>query len=80
MITTIQAGDALLEQRVAWIDDQFYKNGKQYRLNKLKNGNCYNGWKTGDKKLKYRNPLRNKAMWDFLGGRREVKMQSDTPN
>lgn len=65
IITTIKVGDALLEQRIAWIDDQFYKKGQQYRLDKLNNGNCYNGWKDGTEKLKYANPLKNKAKWDW---------------
>lgn len=68
IIDSVKAGDALLEQRLAWIDDQFYKNGHQYRLDKLKNGNCYNGWKDGTEKLKYANPLKNKAKWDWDEG------------
>jgi hypothetical protein len=66
IITTIKVGDALLEQRMTWIDDQFYKNGLQYRLDKLKNGNCYNGWKDGTEKLKYNNPFKNKPAWDWV--------------
>jgi len=63
MITTIKVGDSLLEQRLAWIDDQFYKKGEQYRLDKLKNGNRYNGWKIGSEKLKYVNLLKSKPKW-----------------
>jgi hypothetical protein len=65
MITSIQLGDALLAQRMAWIDDQFYKNGGIYRLDKLQNGNRYKNWKINSEKLKYINPLKNKARWDW---------------
>ncbi len=68
MITTVKVGDANLEQRVAWIDDQFYKKNQQCRLDKLQNGNRYNGWKDGTEKLKYVNPLKNKARWDCGDG------------
>ena len=66
MITTIKVGDALLGQRMAWIDNQFYKKGLQHRLDKLKNGNRYNGWKNGTEKLKYLNPMKNRPKWDWV--------------
>jgi hypothetical protein len=59
IIDTVKIGDALLEQRMAWIDNQFYKNGLQYRLQKLHKGGYSNGWKIGREKLKYVNPLKN---------------------
>ena len=65
IIITIKVGDALLEQRLAWIDNQFYKKGGIYRLDKLQNGNRYKGWKDGTEKLKYLSPLKNKADWDW---------------
>ena len=65
IITTIKVGDALLEQRKAWIDDQFQQNGLQHRLEKLQKGGWNERWKDGTEKLKYRNPLKNKAKWDW---------------
>jgi hypothetical protein len=65
MITTIKVGDALLAQRMGWIDNQFYQNCKIYRLDKLQNGNRYKNWKINSEKLKYVNPLKNKARWDW---------------
>ena len=65
MITTVKIGDALLEQRIAWIDDQFYKKGLKYRLDKLQKGNRYNGFKDGTEKKKYCNLLKNKPDWDW---------------
>jgi hypothetical protein len=63
MITTVKVGDALLEQRKTWIDDQFYPNGLQYRLDNLQTS--YNGWKDRSEKLKYSNPLKNKPKWEW---------------
>jgi hypothetical protein len=65
IIDSIKVGDALLEQRLAWIDNHIERNGLYYRLDKLKNGNRYNGWKDGTEKLKYRNQMKNKAKWDW---------------
>jgi len=67
MINTIIVGDALLEQRLAWIEDRIDTNCQQYRLYKLKDGSCWNGWKGVAEKLKYVNPLKNKAKWDWAG-------------
>jgi hypothetical protein len=65
IIDTIKIGDAILEQQLAWIDGHIEKKGLRYRLDKLLNGYCYNGWKNGPERLKYRNPLKNKAKWDW---------------
>lgn len=66
IIDTIKIGDALLEQRLAWIDNHIDNNNLQCRLDKLKNGNRYNGWKNGAEKLKYRNPMKNRAISDWI--------------
>lgn len=60
LIETIKIGDALLEQRIAWIDNHIENNNLWCRISKLKNGNRYKGWKNGREKLKYRNPLKNR--------------------
>lgn len=65
IIDTIIIGDALLEQRLVWIDDHIDNHNLQWRLDKLKNGNRYNGWKDGTEKLRYLNPLKNKAKCDW---------------
>jgi len=64
IVDTIKIGDALLEQRLAWIDNHIESNYRHRRLMKLQNGNRYKGWKDGTEKLKYRNPLKNKAKCD----------------
>ena len=66
IIDSVKTGDALLEQRLAWIDDYIRWNGLYYRLDKLKKGNRYNGWKDGTEKLKYANPLQNKPKWTWV--------------
>jgi len=67
MITTITTGDAVLEQRLAWIDNHITNNALQFRLYKLKDGNRYKGWKDGSEKKKYLNPLKNKAKCEWCG-------------
>jgi hypothetical protein len=64
IVDTIKIGDALLEQRLAWIDNHIDSNYLHRRLMKLQNGNRYKGWKDGTEKLKYINPLKNKAKCD----------------
>jgi hypothetical protein len=66
MVNTITIGDALLAQRVAWIDDHIQNNYLYARLDKLKDGNRYNGWKNGTEKSKYLNPLKNRPKWDWV--------------
>jgi hypothetical protein len=66
IVDTIKVGDALLEQRLTWINDQFYKNYLHCRLTKLQNGGYNNRWKKSWEKLKYVNPLKNKAKWDWF--------------
>jgi len=66
IIDSIKVGDALLEQRLAWIDNQFYKNGLRYRLQKLQKGGYNNKWKKSWEKLKYVNPMKNRPKWDWV--------------
>lgn len=65
IVDTIKIGDALLEQRMAWLDNHIERNGLYYRLDKLTNGNRYKGWKDGTEKKKYRDPLKNKSKCDW---------------
>jgi len=66
IVDTIKVGDALLAQRLAWIDNHIDNNYLYCRLDKLKNGNRYKGWKDGTEKLEYISLLKNKAKWDIF--------------
>ena len=65
MITTIKVGDALLEQRMAWIDNHIDDNYLHCRLQKLHKGGWNNRWRKAFEKIKYTNPLKNKPKWDW---------------
>lgn len=65
MIDSVKTGDALLEQRLAWIDDYINNNNLQCRLQKLHKGGWNNRWKKDFEKLKYGNPLKNKPRWTW---------------
>jgi hypothetical protein len=65
IIDTIKVGDALMEQHLAWIDNHIINNGLYFRLDKLKNGNRYKGWKDGPEKKKYINPFKNKSKHEW---------------
>ncbi|WPU94835.1 hypothetical protein SNE25_04775 [Mucilaginibacter sabulilitoris] len=43
IIDTITIGDALLEQRLGWIDNHIENNNLYWKLRKLQNGNRYKG-------------------------------------
>lgn len=60
IIDTVKVGDALLEQRIAWINNHIDNHHLQSRLQKLHKGGWNNRWKRGTEKLKYLNPLKNK--------------------
>lgn len=64
MITTVTTGDAILEQQLAWIDNHITRNGLYHRLDKLKNGNRFKGWKDGSEKKRYVNPLKSRPKSD----------------
>jgi hypothetical protein len=61
IIDTIKIGDAILEQQLAWIDCHIDNNYLECRLQKLHKGGYNNQWKKSFERLKYRNPLKNKA-------------------
>jgi hypothetical protein len=66
MVTTIKIGDALMEQRISFIDDLMYKGGLQYGKWKLRGGQ-HKYWKSRVKfeKPEYVNPLKNKPKWEW---------------
>ncbi len=63
IIDTVIIGDALLEQRIAWIDDYIEHYTLYNRLSTLNNDNRYRRRKDITEKLKYKNPLKNKPRW-----------------
>lgn len=66
IVTTIKLRDISMEKRISYIDDYLDNSGMTYRLYKLKGGR-YKYWKGNyDERLKYRNPLKNRAKWDWL--------------
>ena len=66
MVTTVIIGDALLEQRLAWIDDHIKGFAQENRLRSMKGG-WYKYWKSWVyiEKLKNVNPLKNKPKWSW---------------